>query len=75
MLKREREEVADACRALAAAGLVVGTAGNVSARTDERVAISPTGAALAELTPEQVTVVDLADGRTVAGDLAPTSEL
>ncbi|MDX6669505.1 MAG: L-fuculose-phosphate aldolase [Solirubrobacteraceae bacterium] len=75
MLDSEREQVANACRQLADAGLVVGTAGNVSARAGEHVAISPTGAALAELTPEQVTVVDLADGRAVAGELAPTSEL
>jgi len=35
--------------------------------------MTPTGCVLAELTPEQVTVVDL-DGRVVDGDLAPTSE-
>ena len=39
-----------------------------------QVAITPTGAVLAELEPEQVTVVDL-DGRQVDGELAPTSEL
>jgi L-fuculose-phosphate aldolase len=74
-LEREREQVADACRSLAAAGLVVGTAGNVSAHAGEHVAISPTGAELADITAEQVTVVKLADGSTVAGELAPTSEL
>jgi L-fuculose-phosphate aldolase len=74
MLEREREQVAAACRRLAAEGLVIGTAGNVSARADEAVAISPTGAVLADLTPERVTVVDL-DGRAVGGDLEPTSEL
>jgi L-fuculose-phosphate aldolase len=74
MLERERERVAGACRRLAAEGLVIGTAGNVSARADEAVAISPTGAMLADLAPEQVTVVDL-KGRVVAGDLEPTSEL
>jgi L-fuculose-phosphate aldolase len=74
MLEREREQVAAACRRLAAEGLVIGTAGNVSARADQAVAISPTGAALADLTPEQVTIVDL-EGRVVAGDLEPTSEL
>src|SRR5436190_23241760 len=73
-LDREREQVAAACRRLAAEGLVVGTAGNVSARADDRVAISATGAVLADATPEQVTVVDL-DGEVVAGDLQPTSEL
>jgi L-fuculose-phosphate aldolase len=73
-LDREREQVAAACRRLAAEGLVLGTAGNVSARAGDRVAITPTGARLATLEPDQVTVVDL-DGTVVAGDLAPTSEL
>jgi L-fuculose-phosphate aldolase len=73
-LESEREQVAAACRRLAAEGLVVGTAGNVSARAGERVAISATGAVLADATAEQVTVVDL-DGHVVGGDLAPTSEL
>jgi L-fuculose-phosphate aldolase len=74
MLEIERERVAAACRRLAAEGLVLGTAGNVSARGGEAVAISPTGAALGDLTSEQVTVVDL-EGRVVAGDLEPTSEV
>ena len=63
-----------ACRRLAAEGLVLGTAGNVSARRGDEVAITPTGAVLAELEPEQVSVVDL-EGRQVDGELAPTSEL
>ena len=73
-LERERDQVAAACRRLAAEGLVVGTAGNVSARDGDRVAISATGAVLAGATPEQVTVVDM-DGRVVGGELEPTSEL
>jgi L-fuculose-phosphate aldolase len=73
-LEVEREQVAAACRRLAAEGLVVGTAGNVSARAGEHVAISATGAVLADATPEQVTVVDL-DGRVVGGDLQATSEI
>jgi L-fuculose-phosphate aldolase len=75
MFERERTDVAEASRRLAAEGLVIGTSGNVSARAGENeVAISPTGAVLAELDPEQVTVVDMG-GDVVAGDLAPTSEL
>jgi L-fuculose-phosphate aldolase len=70
----ERGQVAAASRRLAGEGLVLGTAGNVSARRDGQVAITPTGAVLAELEPEQVTVVDL-DGEVVGGELAPTSEL
>ena len=69
-----RQQVAAASRRLAAEGLVVGTAGNLSAREGERVAITPTGATLAELQPEQVSVVDL-DGTLVDGELEPTSEL
>jgi L-fuculose-phosphate aldolase len=69
-----REQVAAVSRRLAAEGLVLGTAGNVSARRGDEVAITPTGAVLAELEPEQVSVVDL-EGRQVGGELAPTSEL
>jgi L-fuculose-phosphate aldolase len=69
-----REQVAAASRRLAQEGLVLGTAGNVSKRIGDRVAITPTGAQLAQLEAEQVTVVDLAGG-VVDGDLAPTSEL
>jgi L-fuculose-phosphate aldolase len=73
-LDAEREQVAAAARRLAAEGLVLGTSGNLSARGGDLVAVSPTGATLAELEPEQVSVVDL-DGRLVHGDLEPTSEL
>jgi L-fuculose-phosphate aldolase len=69
-----RREVAAASRRLALERLVVGTAGNVSARRGDRVAVTPSGADLGSLEPEQVTVVDL-DGRIVAGELEPTSEL
>ena len=53
---------------------MLGTAGNVSARAGERVAITPTGAVLADLDAADVSVVDL-DGALVEGELAPTSEL
>ncbi|MFR0354355.1 class II aldolase/adducin family protein [Streptomyces sediminimaris] len=74
VLGQERAAVADACRRLGAEGLLIGTAGNVSVRVGERVAITATGAVLARLGPDQVTVVDL-DGAVVEGDLQPTSEL
>jgi L-fuculose-phosphate aldolase len=69
-----RSEVAAASRRLAAAGLVRGTSGNVSARDGERVAVTPTGAVLGELLAEEVAVVDLS-GEQLDGPLAPTSEL
>jgi L-fuculose-phosphate aldolase len=74
MLERERERVAAASRRLAQEGLVLGTSGNISERAGDYVAITPTGAALAQLRPDDVTVVDL-DGKHADGELAATSEL
>jgi L-fuculose-phosphate aldolase len=74
MLEREREQIAAAARRLAAAGLVAGTSGNLSARREDRVAVTPTGAVLAELTADLVAVVDLG-GQVIEGALAPTSEI
>jgi L-fuculose-phosphate aldolase len=74
LLAAEREAVAEGSRRLAEGGLVIGTAGNVSVRRDDLVAVTPTGAVLAEVTADMVSVVDL-DGRLVDGDLAPTSEI
>ena len=74
MLEPVRERVAEVSRRLAAEGLVLGTAGNVSARQGNEVAITPTGAVLAHLEPDQVSVVDL-KGTQLDGELAPTSEL
>jgi len=74
LLEEEREQVARVSRRLAAEGLVLGTSGNVSARRGDEVAITPTGCVLAELEPEQVSIVNL-DGDQLDGDLAPTSEI
>jgi L-fuculose-phosphate aldolase len=71
-----RAEVAAAARRLAAEGLLIGTAGNVSAvdPTTGQVAVTATGVVLADCTAEQVSVVD-PTGTLVAGALEPTSEL
>jgi L-fuculose-phosphate aldolase len=71
-----REEVASAARRLAAEGLLIGTAGNVSA-VDEgtgNVAVTASGVTLADCGPDDVTVVD-PSGAVVEGRLEPTSEL
>ncbi len=70
----ERERVAVASRRLAAEGLVLGTSGNVSERSGERIAVTPTGGRLAELTAAEISVVDR-HGEHVDGELAATSEL
>lgn len=73
-LDQLRAQVAEVSVALAQAGLVVGTAGNVSARSGDLVAVTPTGSRLHALRPEEIAIVDL-DGHLVDGPLAPTSEL
>ena len=74
VLAEERAAVAAAGRMLAAEGLVTGTSGNLSLRAGERIAVTPTGVALAALTDEDVAVVCL-DGARVDGERAPTSEV
>ena len=69
-----RAGVAAAARQLAEARLLVGTAGNVSARAGDLVAVTGTGVVLGACTADDVTVVSPA-GAVVEGRLAPTSEL
>ena len=69
-----RHRVAAAARRLAGEGLVIGTAGNVSERIGDLVAVTPTGAALEDLGAEDVALVGL-DAEQVGGELRPTSEL
>ncbi|MCA0294482.1 MAG: class II aldolase/adducin family protein [Actinobacteria bacterium] len=57
---------------LAALGLSPGASGNISVRLGERVLASPTGARLAALDPDGLTILDLA-GNWVGGD-KPTKE-
>lgn len=74
MLTEVRAEVVRVCHALVAAGLVTGTSGNVSARVDDLVVVSPSGVDYTELTAELVGVHRL-DGTPVEAPLNPTSEM
>ena len=69
-----REQVAEASRRLAHEGLLIGTAGNVSATSGDLVAITASGVVLAGCRPDDVTVVT-PTGYVVEGGLAPSSEL
>jgi L-fuculose-phosphate aldolase len=69
-----REDVAVAARRLAAEGLLLGTAGNVSARAGDRVAVTGTGVVLGACSARDVTVVNR-EGEVLEGELVPTSEL
>lgn len=70
-----RVEVCELNRELPRLGLVVWTAGNVSARVPgaDLLVIKPSGLSFEELTPESMVVTDLA-GNVVEGDLAPSSD-
>jgi len=73
MLEREREQVAEAARRLAALGLTLGTAGNVSMRAGERLLVTPTGAVLERVRADEISILEL-DGTPLHGP-PPTSEL
>ena len=74
LLQEAREGIVHACQEMQRLGLVVGTAGNVSVRVDDLVAISPSGVEYADLTPDLVGVHDLT-GAPVDAPLKPSSEL
>ncbi|HEX5569178.1 MAG TPA: class II aldolase/adducin family protein [Streptomyces sp.] len=67
-------ELLATARRTVADGLVVGTSGNVSVRVGDTVLVTPSGVPYDRLGPDELCAVDL-DGRQVAGDLVPTSEL
>ncbi|MQY26060.1 class II aldolase/adducin family protein [Nocardia aurantia] len=69
-----RADLAAAARSLAAGGAVHGTAGNLSARAGDTIAVTGTGLVLAEATPEDITLVAL-DGTRLEGERRPTSEI
>lgn len=76
MLLREiREELVELNQALPQNRLVVWTSGNVSMRDQQSglIAIKPSGVMFADLTPENIVVVDL-NGRQVDGDAEPSSD-
>jgi L-ribulose-5-phosphate 4-epimerase len=70
-----RREVCELHAELPRNGLVVWTAGNLSARVpgDELMVIKPSGVPYDELTPESMVVCDL-EGNAEAGGLAPSSD-
>jgi len=70
-----RRELADLHAELVRAGLVVWTAGNVSARVPgtDRFVIKPSGVSYDALRAEDMVVCDL-DGRVVKGELTPSSD-
>jgi len=74
-IKELRTQVSTLHAELAQYGLVVWTAGNVSARVSghDLLVIKPSGVSYDDLTPESMIVCDL-HGTVVEGDLAPSSD-
>ena len=69
-----REEIVRVSRRMSASGLVVGTSGNVSARTpDGNVLVTPSGLDYAVLEPEDVVLVD-PYGKMLDGSFEPSVE-
>lgn len=74
LLGEIRREIVRVCRELSAAGLVVGTSGNVSVRSGDLVAVTPSGVGYAAMSAGLVGVHRL-DGTPAEAPLEPTSEL
>lgn len=74
-IDRLRVEVSDLHRELVRYGLVVWTAGNISARVPgaDLLVIKPSGVPYDELSPDKMVVCDL-HGRVVEGDYQPSSD-
>jgi len=75
LLEGARRDVVDTCRALRREGLVVGTAGNVSVRDGDLIAVSPSGVDYDALTPDLVAVHRLDDGEPVEAPVPASTEL
>ena len=75
MISELRKEVADLHRELTRYGLVIWTAGNVSARVpgEDLMVIKPSGVSYDDLGPDTMVVTDL-HGNLVEGELAPSSD-
>ncbi|RKT90118.1 L-fuculose-phosphate aldolase [Saccharopolyspora antimicrobica] len=73
-LAAQRSEVIAIAQRMTSDRLVVGTSGNVSVRSGDLVAVTPSGVDYDDLQVADIPVVNL-DGDVVEGDLKPTSEL
>ncbi len=76
MLEKLKQEVYEANLLLPEHGLVTLSWGNVSGIDDSRnyMVIKPSGVDYAQMKPEDMTVVSVADGQVVEGELRPSSD-
>ena len=70
-----RKSIIEACRAMNSLGINQGTSGNISARFEERMLITPTSVPYDELSPGDIMATPIAgDGTAWTGPLSPSSE-
>jgi L-fuculose-phosphate aldolase len=74
LLYDERVQLVEFCHRMQADDLTVGTSGNLSVRSGDHIAITPSGVVYDDLTPESICVIDL-DGNKVEDGLDPSSEV
>lgn len=76
LLKEEREQVVEYCKALINKNLTTASGGNISIynREKELIALSPSGMDYFKTEPEDIVVLNI-DGEIVEGDRKPSSEL
>jgi L-fuculose-phosphate aldolase len=68
------EKLAETSQYLYSKGLAPGKSGNISVRSNEIVAITPTGVSLRDISAKKVVLVDF-DGNVLVGSGIPSSEL
>ncbi|MDO9508372.1 MAG: class II aldolase/adducin family protein [Thermovirgaceae bacterium] len=73
LLERARFEIVRFGNKLLDKGLVTGTGGNLSIRSGDLVAVSPSAVEYGEMSPENIVVTDMS-GAVVEGELRPSSE-
>lgn len=74
LLHDERVQLVEYCHRMQADDLTVGTSGNLSVRSGDHIAITPSGVPYEDLTPESICVIDI-DGTKVEDGLDPSSEV
>lgn len=74
LLHDERVQLVEYCLRMQSDDLTVGTSGNLSVRSGDHIAITPSGVAYDDLTPESICVIDI-DGNKVEDGLDPSSEV
>lgn len=74
-IDQTRAELAEYSTLILKQGLATGAGGNISARHENTMLISPSGFSLAEVRPDQYVAVDVATGAIAPGSLRPSSEV